>query len=287
MKQYLAILLAIVCLVVSGCESEENLPDDVLVVNDSIEVVPKFELYAEASLVDSTTYILYDDNGEAIEVDFFQGEWIEGYHAEKSAILDSNLMEEIELFEKGNLACEHDNFLGKQRGKVKTSVPTSNTEVFDYLPHMLNTLPTANYMRNQSEIAGNVWAAFRAKEEKRIVRINTCYIHFIKREPDNDFHIILGSHKKLSESVLFNIELSGLPKSTSLHYALLKKARVDFESKFGELCKSGYIQFRNPVKMSVEGALYYDICHRDGAVGPGQYKPKDSWEIHPVTKVQF
>jgi hypothetical protein len=40
----------------------------------------------------------------------------------------------------------------------------------------------------------------------------------------------------------------------------------------------------------VEGALFFDVDHAAGVVGPTQptpMRPKTAWEIHPVTNVKL
>ena len=31
----------------------------------------------------------------------------------------------------------------------------------------------------------------------------------------------------------------------------------------------------------------FDVDHAAGVVGPGNFKPKTAWEIHPITKLEF
>lgn len=189
--------------------------------------------------------------------------------------------------EPSKLDCSTEAFLGKARAGVKTSVAQAEVQQFATLDDLVKTLPTPQYMRNNSDLAENGRSETRVKEENRNVRVKKCYIYFMKREPDNDYHIIVGSHSTLQKSTFFNVELSGLPDPASKAYAALAKARKQFQDKFGPYCYGSYQSFEIPVEVSIKGSLFYDIGHGDGVVGPQGYRPLTSWEIHPVTQMIF
>jgi len=185
------------------------------------------------------------------------------------------------------LNCSTERFYGKTRAAVKTSAAQAEVEKYANLEDLLKTLPTPDYMRKKSKLLGNTRSEKRVEEENRNVTIKKCYIYFMKREPDNDYHIIVGSQSTLEKSVFFNIEVSGLPDPDSIGYAALDKARKQFQDKFGPYCFESYQRYEVPVEVSITGSLFYDIGHGDGVVGPKGYRPPTSWEIHPVTAIDF
>ena len=184
-----------------------------------------------------------------------------------------------------SMDCSNDFFRGTHRKKAKTSIADIGFDNYAGLNAFINTLPSDNAMINYNPPITKSVNSKRVFEEKRNARILNTFIYAIKRESDNDFHIILGNvpddHKYL------NIENSGLPGTRSTYYRKLKSVRKKFEEKFGELCSSAYRRFNPPIPVEVEGSLFYDIDHRPGIVGPAGLRPATSWEIHPVTDVEF
>ena len=185
------------------------------------------------------------------------------------------------------LSCDTDIFLGTDRYVAKTTRLTKTYETFTTINAFRATLQADSIMRNHSPAVTKDSASVRVTEEKRNITINKCYLYAIKRESDNDFHMIVGHDTTPAPSELLNIEVSGLPDTTSASYATLKMVRDTIENRFGEVCKSSYTLFSPPMKMLIKGSLFYDIDHAPGIVGPTGYRPNTSWEIHPVTKVSF
>lgn len=185
------------------------------------------------------------------------------------------------------LDCTTETFLGKTRAGVKTSVAKAKVQTYATLDDLLKTLQTPEYMRKDSKLVGNTRSEVRVIEENRNVNVKKCYIYFMKREPDNDYHIIIGSQPTLENSSLFNVEVSGLPDPSSKSYKAMVKARNQFQNKFGQYCYDSYQTFEVPVEVSIKGSLFYDIGHGDGVVGPQGHRPTTSWEIHPVTGMIF
>jgi hypothetical protein len=174
------------------------------------------------------------------------------------------------------------------RGPVKTSVAEASMESFPNLLEFMATLPTPYYMRNQSALVENKRSTTRVEEEQRNVTIETCYIHFMIREKDNDYHLIVGDNADREKSKFFNVEVSGLPASSSSPgYTQLANARKAFQNRFGTYCKSYYDREMKPVKVRISGSLFYDIGHGDSVIGPKGYRPTSAWEIHPVTALEF
>ena len=184
--------------------------------------------------------------------------------------------------------CVSDEFAGKDRKDAKTSVVTSEYRDFQSLDELLISLPPDTKMENYEPKITKSVKSRRVEEEMRNVKIERAYIYAIYREPDNDFHIILGSSTVSNGREYLNVEVSGLPAAGSDSYNALFHARKEVVDYFGDLnCGKKYIFGENPVEVEVEGSLFYDIDHAPGVVGQGQYKPATSWEIHPVTGISF
>lgn len=127
----------------------------------------------------------------------------------------------------------------------------------------------------------------RVSEEDRNVSVDG-WIHYAKKEADNDYHVLLGTSKNVNQAQLMNIEISGLPPHDSKAFDALKGVRDDFENLFElvlpKMRGSKFPQI-TPTHVRVTGSMFYDIDHPAGAVGPTGHRPKSSWEIHPVTKI--
>ncbi|HRH03421.1 MAG TPA: hypothetical protein PLN13_09250 [Bacteroidia bacterium] len=180
------------------------------------------------------------------------------------------------------LDCETDDYHGKDRKASKLSIVNASTEAFNSLNSFIETLKDDNSMINNSQISRDENNK-RVKDEKRNIKLSNIFIYAMKREPDNDYHIIIGDENGL----YFNIENSGLPDENQGDFNRLAKARKEVEDYFGEACNSNYQKFDPPIPVEIEGSIFYDIDHRPGAVGPEGFKPKTSWEIHPITKIVF
>jgi hypothetical protein len=127
----------------------------------------------------------------------------------------------------------------------------------------------------------------RVAEENRNVSVDG-WIHFAKKEDDNDYHVIIGTSGNLSNAQMMNVEISGLPPHGSKSFNTLKQARDSFESLFEsalpQMRKSGYARL-TPTHVHITGSMFYDIDHGAGAVGPTGHRAKSAWEIHPVTNI--
>ncbi|MSR60478.1 MAG: hypothetical protein EXS05_23030 [Planctomycetaceae bacterium] len=181
-----------------------------------------------------------------------------------------------------------ENFAGHDRKVAKTSVAGAPVENFSDLRRVLDSLPSDDDMLNHDPEITREPDSDRVDEEMRNVRV-TAYIYAAKREPDNDFHLILG--RGPSETVgrnMMTAEVTGLPR-TGPFRAQMKTARDEFKAFFGpqHLPSASYRVFVDPIRVRVKGSLFYDVDHAPGIVGTGDYKPETSWEIHPVTKIEF
>ena len=111
----------------------------------------------------------------------------------------------------------------------------------------------------------------------------------MKKESDNDYHVIIGDNVKKTKATFFNIEISGVPKTgNAANKKALQTIRDFFEDNFVQLCGSKYAIFdSNPVPVSVQGSVFFDIDHKAGVVGPIGFRPKAAWEIHAVSAIKF
>jgi hypothetical protein len=127
----------------------------------------------------------------------------------------------------------------------------------------------------------------RVAEENRNISVDG-WIHFAKKEADNDYHVLLGTSGNLNQAQMMNVEISGLPPHGSRAFGALKQARDNFENLFElalpQMRGSGFAQV-TPTHVRITGSMFYDIDHGAGAVGPTGHRPKSAWEIHPVTNI--
>lgn len=125
--------------------------------------------------------------------------------------------------------------------------------------------------------------------EKRQVRV-TGFIHAFKKEGDNDYHIILGDGPDAESAVYLNVEVSGIPVGgTNANRQRLIAVRNQFKETFnlGATGPNRYKRPHEPIPVRITGSLFWDVDHPPGAVGPDDMKPKTSWEIHPVSTIEF
>lgn len=190
----------------------------------------------------------------------------------------------------GETDCNDASFSGVNRGNCKTSIVKSRPEQFGTLEEFMSGLPDDDVMWSEAGISTDENDK-RSSEEMRNITIAQCWILAIKRNNDGDYHIIIGSGPDPKCDALFNIEVSGLPESSSPDYAALKKVRDDLENYFsGDCCFTRYKKFyKNPIAVRVTGSLFYDIEHAPPHlnIGPTGLKTTTAWELHPVTAITF
>lgn len=181
------------------------------------------------------------------------------------------------------LDCITDDFHGEHRKAAKTTVAKADTVVYTTLGKFIKSLPADDVMLSQG--ISKKATSKRVAAENRNVSLKAVYIYAIKREPDNDYHIIIGNYP--NNGVYFNVENSGLPKSTIYGYKAIKNARKQIEGYFGEYCSEKYLIFKSPIPIEITGSLFFDVDHKAGIVGPKGYRPATAWEIHPITNITF
>ncbi len=88
------------------------------------------------------------------------------------------------------------------------------------------------------------------------------------------------------------MEISGLPlsgpnreKLRAPRDAFKDFARISYGS--GSFDKAGYLRFDRPTPVTITGSLFYDIDHQPGVVGPVGWRPRTTWEVHPITEIVF
>jgi hypothetical protein len=186
------------------------------------------------------------------------------------------------------LAASGENFAGSHRKAAKTSISDGPLEVYASLPALLTDLKSDDFMRNHHNPPLETDPDFdRVEEEEKNVEVPGSIVA-IKKEPDNDYHIILVSNGAGPEHFM-NIEVTGLPP-TGPDRAPLKAVRQvlkDFLEEVDVRVGNRYVKFNPPVPVVITGSLFYDIDHAPGVVGPAGMRPDTAWEIHPVTKIVF
>ena len=249
-----------------SCNSEgtpTEAPDSTSTSRDTIPEPPRLDTVTTLTDLQDTLVIFRDRNGKTYKIKQVEAD------EEPTAMLEAAL------------DCSNDDFSGSHREAAKVSISSKPLEILS-IEEFIETL-----VDDDSMIAKDISSeptSNRVKEEKRNVKLENVFLYAIKRESDNDYHIIIGNE---SRSILLNIENSGLPRANASSFNRLKKVRKDIEDFFGELCKTKYQTFTPGIPITVQGSLFYDVDHRPGIVGPMGFKPKTSWEIHPITKITF
>lgn len=181
--------------------------------------------------------------------------------------------------------------MGTVRSDVKTSYVNVAADTFTSIKKLVEWLPTDEYMHESTEAKKN--NSPRTKEENHNVYLEDLYVYGIKKEDDNDYHLILASSKKLDkEQKFFSAEISGLPDSTSEFYAKLAAVRKIFLAYFGNSANRELVfvasEKNPPIHLDyVSGSLFFDNHHYGGHSSVQGYKVCSAWEIHPVTSIGF
>ena len=179
--------------------------------------------------------------------------------------------------------CANNTFTGTSRKVCKITIAKAPIENMPFAA-FLRSLPSDATMMSDPNISRDAGNPRVAKENHNIA-LSSIFLYGIKRETDNDYHIIIGDKSKN----YFNVEISGLPPFNSAAYSTLSKVRAKVEAYFGKPnCNmGGYIVFPQGISLRVSGSTFYDIDHAPGTVGPQGYTPNTAWEIHPVTDISF
>ena len=177
--------------------------------------------------------------------------------------------------------CIDSTFAGSARKAAKTSIVTAVTEDFATVSALIKALPKDAVVRPKLTSKSK-----RIAQENRNVRlVKDTYLYAFKKESDNDYHVIIGDNINPKKATYFNTEISGLPVPNDKRFQAVRKA---FEKQFVQVCNSSYAVFSaNPIKISIEGSVFFDVDHLPGQIGPVGFQPLTTWEIHPITKITF
>jgi hypothetical protein len=176
-------------------------------------------------------------------------------------------------------------FRGKDRPRAKTSlVDGVRVERFGSVVELQDQLPP------DAKMTGHVpkltTKTDRVTEEHRMVQVDA-WIYAIKYETDNDWHLIIGTDPAARKIHYFNAEVSGLPSKQSPSFAALHAVRESLAAVLDNKLPgpSSYRKYHPPIAVAIKGAVFFDIDHAAGEVGPGDLKPTTAWEIHPITSL--
>ena len=185
-------------------------------------------------------------------------------------------------------AAAGDNFKGTARRKAKLSIVDAKTEKFGDLADLLTTLQSDKDMKNHKPKITTAATSDRVEEEKRNVSVDA-WLYAASREDDNDFHIILGRDPEESERKFMNAEVSGLPPANASSRTKIAATRKSFAAIVQQQTPGTTYDFYDPpIPITVQGSLFWDASHAPPAEGPGpkKVKPKQVWEIHPITSIK-
>jgi hypothetical protein len=179
---------------------------------------------------------------------------------------------------------EDDWFIGEKRALAKTSFAHAKVRTFRNIKALLENLPASdNTMRHYDPPLDN--SSPRTPEEMINVGVCTSIIA-AKKEPDHDYHMIIGD---VGGPYLI-AEVSGIPRRGDRYTQdVLLNLRRAFENFIASEHRSGknYSGWGDPLPVYIEGSLFYDITRRKVEGGPKFAKTETLWEIHPVTKIIF
>jgi len=184
-------------------------------------------------------------------------------------------------------------FGGTSRRIAKLSIADAKTEKFNDVAALIATLPEHAFMKKK-KIPDDA-KSNRVAEEKRNVRVQA-WIYAASIENDNDYHLILGRDPDGGgDPVYMTMELSGLPPANMKSHAALKGARDAFKKFFAkffnnDLPGTSYDFYDPPIRVDIEGSLFWDVSHASGGRPGPQSLRKDMpvvWEVHPISKMKL
>lgn len=189
-----------------------------------------------------------------------------------------------EILPPTTFAADPDSFEGTDRRNAKLSLVDQPVEEFASVADLIADLPRDAEMINRRPPISRSPRSRRTAPEHRRVAFQA-ELRAAAKEGDNDFHLILCD-EPLTDLTCFNVEISGLPDG-GRHRAALVAARNMFSALVGGVVPGNrYVKYNPAIPVRVEGALFYDISHPPGGVGPQGLRPSTSWEIHPVATLE-
>ena len=201
--------------------------------------------------------------------------------------------DELESTRKRNpLSCVTPDFAGIVRKNAKTTPHRGCAKVFCTLDKLTKWLPTDSIMAQHQPRISSASDSKRVAEERQNVKVRRAYLLAAYREQDNDFHVVLCDRPKYDpQSLLFSIEVSGLPKEGEVSrraYRKLTKARRSLISRLGDIgCGKTFIIREGGIPVRVKGSLFFDSHHVGQIHGRQGLNPPSAWEIHPVTSFKW
>ena len=186
--------------------------------------------------------------------------------------------------------CSSPLFLGSDRKAAKLSYLTTtnhNEPLLQLINRLLALEPT---MMNHNPAITVDCNSTRVAEEKENIWLEHVFIYVIIREPDGDYHLIVGDGQHTAPETLFNVEISGLPESSSTYFTKLKNVRNKFETRFTTCSVKNFWETNATLpEISIKGTLFFDKRHASMGTHSGNntIKTKTFWEIHPVTYIKF
>ena len=202
--------------------------------------------------------------------------------------------EEIELEGKKKKKAPGEQFGGTSRRVAKLSLVDEELEEFSDVADLIETLPAHATMKKK-KITTDA-DSDRVPQERRNVRVNPAFLYAASIEDDNDYHLIIGRDPEADgDPVYMTMELSGLPPADLPSSAALKKVRTAFKKFFkdffgNELPGTKYDFYDPPIRIDVEGSLFWDASHATGS-RPGPQSLRDDiptvWEVHPIGRMKL
>jgi hypothetical protein len=192
---------------------------------------------------------------------------------------------------KKNSPALENNFRGTIRSDVKTSFVKFPADTFESVKKLRNWLPADEYMHKSTEAKRN--NSPRTEEESHNVYLKDIWLFGVKREDDNDFHLIIGSSKSLDkDQPFFTAEISGLPDSADEYFSTLAAVRNELVNYFGDDSKKEFVFVASkkdpPIHLDfISGSLFFDNHHYSAHSKIQNYKVCSAWEIHPVTQIHI
>ena len=175
-------------------------------------------------------------------------------------------------------------YRGKIRAAAKTSISKGRLHTYGTVGDFLASLPTDGYMR-KTGINNN---SARTRDEDMNIFIENAFIFYMKKEEDNDLHLVIGDVLDGVKINLLTIEIAGLPDVSAPDYNALLEARKaiykQFQTFFDSTQKSKRTRKPYP-KIAVTGSLFFDNWHY--AETEDITRPDTVFELHPVTKIEF
>ncbi len=185
-------------------------------------------------------------------------------------------------------------FEGSDRKTPKTTVVHGgDTRTFDGVDELIAYFETPE--RKQERWWGKMITK-QTDERNAIelvnVTVRNAWIYEISRQPDNDYHLLIGVSPDKDDGRYINAEISAInPDSDDA--ADLWSLRKDFVEQYQHhegkpVPKTKrFAQPQTPIHIRLTGSIFLDADHGRSAVGHGEIKNFTSWEIHPITKIQI